>query len=99
MQPLKALNCWIGGDKVQHVLWSVHNLRVVKSVKKVVVLCGTNNLNQDSPGDITDGIVEVGSAFKSKCGSISIFICCILPRHYNWSVNRVYIDPFMHNVV
>ena len=50
LQPLRALNCGIGGDKVQHVLWCSHNLPVVKSIKKVVVLCSTNNLNQDSPG-------------------------------------------------
>ena len=38
LQPLKALNCGIGSDKVQHVLWRSHNLTVVKSIKKVVVL-------------------------------------------------------------
>ena len=41
-QPLKALNCWIIGDKVQHVLWRAPSL---------VTLCGTNNLNLDSTGD------------------------------------------------
>ena len=90
-QPLRPLNCGIGGDKVQHVLWRSHNLPVVKNIKKVVVLRGTNNLNQDSPEDITDGIIEVGSTFKSRYSSIVIFICGILPRNFNWSVTRVYI--------
>ena len=44
LQPLRALNCGIGSDKVQHGLWRSHNLPVVKIIKKVVVLCGTNNL-------------------------------------------------------
>ena len=91
LQPLRALHCRIGGDKVRHVLWHSHNLPVVKSIKKVLVLCGTNNLNQDSPEDITDGIIEVANTFKSKYGSISIFACGILPRDFNWSVTRVYI--------
>ena len=82
--------------KVQHVLWRSHNLPVVKSTKKVVVLCGTNNFNQDSPEDITDGIIEVVSTFKSKYGSISIFVCGILPRDFNWSVNQVYIKKVNH---
>ena len=69
MQPLEALNSGIGGDNVQHLLCHAHNLSVVKSVKKVVVLCGTNNLNQDSPEGITDGIIEVASTFKSKYGT------------------------------
>ena len=71
LQLLRALNCGNGGDKVQHVLWRSHNLPVVKSVKKVV-LCGTNNLNQNPPEDITDGIIEVANTFKSKHDSISI---------------------------
>ena len=61
----------------------------VKSIKRVVFLCGTNNLKQDSSEDITDGIIEVANTFKYKCGSISIFVCGILPRDFNWSVNRV----------
>ena len=80
---LRTINCGIGGDKVQHVLWHSHNIPVVKS-----------NLNQDLPEDTTDGInhnTEVANAFKSKYGSISIFICGILPRNYNWYVTRVYI--------
>ena len=78
LQLLRALNCGNGGDKVQHVLWRSHNLPVVKSVKKVV-LCGTNNLNQNPPEDITDGIIEVANTFKSKYDSISIlFIYCYL---------------------
>ena len=79
MQPLKALNCGIGGDKGQYVLWLAHNFPVVKSVKEVVDLCGTNSLNQNLLEDITDSIVEVANTFKSKYGLISIFICGILP--------------------
>ena len=88
MQPLRALNCGIGDDKV---LWHSHNLPVVKSIKKEFFLCGTNNLNQDSPEDITDGIIEVATTSKSKYDFISIFVCGILARDFNWSVTRVYI--------
>ena len=49
----------IGSDKVQQVLWRSHNLPVVKRVKKVVVSCGTKNLNWDLSEDITDGIIEL----------------------------------------
>ena len=77
MQPLKALNCGIGGDKVQHVLWRTHNLPV-RALRSSYFMW--YNLNQDSPEDITDGIKEVASTFKSKYGSISILICGILAR-------------------
>ena len=78
LQTLTALNCGIGDDKVQHVLWRSHNLPVVKSIKKVIVFCGTNNLNQDSPEDVTDGIIEVENTFRLKCLFHKYF--CILER-------------------
>ena len=37
LKPLKALNCGVGDDKIQHVLWRALNL-------PVAVLCGANNL-------------------------------------------------------
>ena len=46
--------------------WRAHNLPVVKSVRNVVILCGTNNLNLGVPEDIADGIIEIGSVFKSS---------------------------------
>ena len=46
--------------------WRAHNLPVVKSVRNVVILCGTNNLNLGAPEDIADGIIEIGSVFKSS---------------------------------
>ena len=49
LKPLKPLNCDVGGDKIQHVLWHALNLPVFSNLKNVVVLCGTNNLLLDSP--------------------------------------------------
>ena len=45
------LNCGIGDDKVQNILWRAHNLPAVKSVRNVVFLCDTNNLHLDTPED------------------------------------------------
>ena len=59
LQHLRALNCRIGVDKVQYVVWHSQNLPVAKNIKKVVLLCAVKNLNQDSPEDIKNGITEV----------------------------------------
>ena len=80
MQPLRVLNCGIGGDKVQQVLWRSHNLPVVKSIKKVAVLCGTIRIP-----------LKVSQMVSSKYGSRSLFNFGILPRDFNWPVTRVYI--------
>ena len=41
---LDALNCGIGGDKVQYLLWQVQNLLISSSLKNVVIFCSTSNL-------------------------------------------------------
>ena len=91
LEPLKTLNCGIGGDRVQNVLCRAQNLLVISSLKNVVILCGTNNLFQDSPEDIAGGIVEIGQTFQSSYSSINIPIGGILPRDASWSINRVLI--------
>ena len=63
-KPTDALNCGIGGEKVQNVLWRVQNLPISSSLKNVAILCGTNNLHQDSPEDIVHGIIGTGHCFK-----------------------------------
>ena len=61
----------------------------MKSVRNVVILCGTNNLHLDAPEDTANGIIEIGSTFKRLY--TNVFICGILPRDCYWSINRVYI--------
>ena len=88
---LKALNCGVGGDRIQHVLWRALNLPVSSNLRNVVVLCGTNNLLLDSPKDIADGILEIARSFKTNYSCVNVIICGILPRDDSWSVNPVYI--------
>ena len=76
---------------MQNVLWRLQNLPISSSLKNVVILCGTNNLQQDSPEDIVDGIIEIGHCFKKRHHHINIFICGLLPRDECTSTNRVYI--------
>ena len=89
LEPLKTLNCGIGGDRSQNVLWRSQNLPVISSYKNVVVLCGTNNLFQDSLEDIADGVIEIAETFQSKYNSINIVIGSILLCDASWSINQV----------
>ena len=89
LKPLKALNCGVGGDRIQHVLWRALNLPVSLNLKNVVVLCGTNNLRLDSPKDFADGILEIARSFETNYSCFNVIICGILPRDDSWSVNRV----------
>ena len=93
-----TLNCVIGGDKVQNVLWQAQNLPTVKSIRNVVILCGTNDLHLDAPEDIADGIIEIGSTFKRLYTNVNVFICGILPSDCYWSINQVYIKDVNKNL-
>ena len=88
---IDALNCGIGGDKVQNVLWRVQNLPISSSLKNAFILCCTNNLQQDSPEDIVDAIIEIGHCYKKQHHHINIFICVLLPRDECTSIDRVYV--------
>ena len=80
---------WYRGDRVQNDLWRAQNLPVISSLKNVVILCGTNNLFQDSPEDIADDVIEIAETFQFKYNSINTAIGGILPRDASWSINRV----------
>ena len=89
LKSLKALNCGIAGDRIQHALWCALNLPAPQHLKNVVVSCGTNNLLLDSPKDIVDGILEIARSFEINYRCANVIICGILPHDNSWSVNRV----------
>ena len=64
--------------RVQNVLWRAQNLLVISSLKNIIILCGTNNLLQESPEDIADGMVEIAQTFQSSYNLINIAIGGIL---------------------
>ena len=66
-------------------------ISVISSLKNVVILCETNNLFQDSPEDIPDGIVQIAQTFQSNYNSINIAIGGLLPHDASLSINRMLI--------
>ena len=86
------MNLGIRGDRVENVLWRVISLPLPSSVRNVVVQCGTNNISTDSPRDIADCIVDVGTIFWRKSNTVNIIICGLIPRDECWSVNRLLIN-------
>ena len=90
------MNCGVGGNRIQHVLWRALNLSVSSNLKNNVVLCGTNNLLLDSSKDIADGIFEIARSLEINYSCVNVIICGILPRDDSWSVNRVSIKRVNH---
>ena len=78
------------GDLVENVLWCAREILFIPSLKNVVILCGTNNINKDSPYDIAQGLIAIGSAFKNQPSNPNI--CGILPRNGYCLINRLTIN-------
>ena len=77
-KPLNAFNCGMGGDKVQHVLWWAHDLCHFSSLRNVIILCSANNLYQDSPEDIVNGLIKIASCFKQGKNAMFSFVAFFL---------------------
>ena len=61
-------------------MWRAEDLSVPPSVKYVLVHCSTNNLDQDEPKIIVDGIIKIGKVFKEKLAAdVQIILTGLLP--------------------
>ena len=88
----RFINFDISGDRVENVLWRARDIPSLLSLKNVAILCGTNSINKDSPYDIAQGLIAIGSVFKNQSSNPNIFICGILPRDECFSIVRLIIN-------
>ena len=84
------LNFGIAGDKSQNVLWRVNNLYFSSNLnlRYVLILCGTNNIDRNSPQSIASTIVSNGLAFQRRSHKFQVVIIPLLPRDDKHSRRR-----------
>ena len=87
-----ALNLWIGGDRVENVLWRAWDISLQRTTLFVIIHCGTNNLDQSQPEDIAVGVIKIAETFMRNHPKIAIIITCMLPRDKTYSFRRAKID-------
>ena len=80
----RFINLGISGDRVENVLWHARDILSLLSLKNVI-LCGTNNIKKDSPYDIAQGLIAIGSVFKNQSSNPNIFIY----SDESFSINRL----------
>ena len=85
-----ALNFGIAGDKAQNVLWRVNNFHFSSNLnlKYVFILCGTNNIDHNSPQSIASTIISTGLVFQKKSHKIHVIIIPLLSRDHKHSRRR-----------
>ena len=55
----KTVNLGIGGDQTENVLWRINDIVLPKSIRSVVIHCGTNNIDTSSSDEISVGVVTI----------------------------------------
>jgi lysophospholipase L1-like esterase len=79
-----AVNLGVGGDCLENIKWRVLNGELDDMAPKVmVILAGTNNLDQDSVETIVRGIQEIAEITHQKLGNAKVVVLGLLPRNNN----------------
>jgi lysophospholipase L1-like esterase len=81
IEPLKALNLGIGGDRTQHVLWRIqHDELQGYKPKAFVIMIGTNNMGGDSEENIAAGVKAIVEEIQKQHPEGKILLLGIFPR-------------------
>jgi lysophospholipase L1-like esterase len=79
--PRNAANFGIGGDRTQHVLWRIQNGELDGLEPKVVVLLiGTNNADNATAAEITQGITAIVHDIRKRLPKTKVLLLGIFPR-------------------
>ena len=88
----KTINLGIGGDRVENVLWRINDIVLPKSVRSVVMSCGTNNIDTSNSDEIDLGVVTIARSISHHYPNIEVTVGGLLPRDIHWSARRVEIE-------
>ena len=55
----KTVNLGIGGDRIENILWRINDIVLPKSIRSVVIHCGTNNIDTSSSDEISVGVATI----------------------------------------
>ena len=84
LYPLHTVNCGIGGDRTQNVMWRIENMFLPATTIVGVIHCDINDIqeaaaNAYGPHEIAENVILCGSKLKERHHWISIIIMGILP--------------------
>ena len=84
----ETINCGIGGDKVEHVLWRTENIFIPPNIKNIIIHCGTNNVDTNASEDIANGILCSAINIVKLYKHTNIYVISLLPRDCNETKRR-----------
>ena len=88
----KTIKLGIGGDQIKNILWHINNIVLLKSIRSIVIHCGTNNIDTSSSDEISTDVVTIASPISHRSRNIEVIVSCLLPKEIHWSTRRVKIN-------
>ena len=83
-----TLNCGIRGNKVENLLWRAEKSEFPPAIRQIVIHCGTNNIEENTPNDIADGLLCSALIIKKRNSATNIYITGLLPRDFGETYKR-----------
>jgi lysophospholipase L1-like esterase len=82
IEPFKALNLGIGGDRTEHVLWRITEGKELEGVKPrvFVIMIGTNNMGSNTPEQISGGVKAIVDELGKQRPDARVLLLGIFPR-------------------
>ena len=62
----KTINLGIGGDRVENVLRRINDIVPPKSIRSVVIHCGTNSIDTNNSIEISVGMVAIARSISHR---------------------------------
>ena len=83
-------NFGIPGDKIQNLLWRIKSLKFPSNstLSCIFILCGTNNVNHNSPEEVVTRLISSGISVQAKCHCAKVVIIPLFPRYKKFSLSR-----------
>ena len=79
LSALGTLNFGIGGDRIQNILWRIKHGELPSNLQVAVIHCGTNNIDHNTPEDISNGLTLVVHAILERKPNADVIVTWILP--------------------
>ena len=72
----KTINLGTGGDRVENILWRITDIVLPKSVRSVVIHCGTNNIDNSNTGV---DVATIARSISHRHANIEVIVNDLLP--------------------
>ena len=69
---LRLINLRIGGARLENVAWRINDTLLSKSVRSVVIRCGTYNIDTSSSDEISLGVVAIAKSISHRYSNIKV---------------------------